>query len=336
MIFLKSSRRRGHGSNAPLLLLMAIVALCLNAARCQNQNLFQNRNNNGAAAASTANDDEDQYDMMSENDNESSGNGQDGNDEDITNNNNAAANSYEEELVKSPAQSVDKSPKKPVVKQSEKTPELEKKSQETQQQQQQPLQQQAKPQSITQKDYDATDYDQEQSNDYEQDSSDYDADKDASKTGDDADDASPSDEPQAAPSTSTPYAAVDNQRVTYQSSGSKLFIILTKPGIMAGIVGGAIIGVLTAILLIMFIVYRMRKKDEGSYALEETKKPLNAYDYRNCPTREFYAWGSISLSLSLCRFVSLGGFEDTLEETRISFSLSFFEKRICYIYIDFF
>ena len=105
---------------------------------------------------------------------------------------------------------------------------------------------------------------------------------------------------------------------------------------MAGIVGGAIIGVLTAILLIMFIVYRMRKKDEGSYALEETKKPLNAYDYRNCPTREFYAWGSISLSLSLGRFVSLGGFEDTLEETRISFSLSFFEKRICYIYIDFF
>lgn len=75
----------------------------------------------------------------------------------------------------------------------------------------------------------------------------------------------------------------------YESSRSKLLKIIIKPGILAGIVGGAIIGILTAILLIMFIVYRMKKKDEGSYALEETKKPLNAYDYRNCPTKEFYA-----------------------------------------------
>lgn len=76
---------------------------------------------------------------------------------------------------------------------------------------------------------------------------------------------------------------------TYQNNRSKLLNIIKKPGILAGIVGGAIIGILTAILLIMFIVYRMRKKDEGSYALEETKKPLNAYDYRHCPTKEFYA-----------------------------------------------
>lgn len=76
---------------------------------------------------------------------------------------------------------------------------------------------------------------------------------------------------------------------TRRSARDKLLTIISKPGILAGIVGGAIIGVLTAILLIMFIVYRMKKKDEGSYALEETKKPLNAYDYRNCPTKEFYA-----------------------------------------------
>lgn len=76
---------------------------------------------------------------------------------------------------------------------------------------------------------------------------------------------------------------------TQKSSPSKLWEIMAKPGILAGLVGGAIIGVLTAVLLIMFIVYRMKKKDEGSYALEETKKPLNAYDYRHCPTKEFYA-----------------------------------------------
>jgi hypothetical protein len=87
---------------------------------------------------------------------------------------------------------------------------------------------------------------------------------------------------------------VDNNKKTedkpiYPSSRYQLLSIITKPGILAGIVGGAIIGILTAILLIMFIVYRMRKRDEGSYALEESKKPLNAYDYRNCPTKEFYA-----------------------------------------------
>ena len=76
---------------------------------------------------------------------------------------------------------------------------------------------------------------------------------------------------------------------THKSGRSKFLSIIKKPGILAGLVGGAIIGLLTAGLLIMFIVYRMKKKDEGSYALEETKKPLNAYDYRHCPTKEFYA-----------------------------------------------
>ncbi len=87
--------------------------------------------------------------------------------------------------------------------------------------------------------------------------------------------------------TSAPMEA--ETETTRRTARDKLLTIISKPGILAGIVGGAIIGVLTAILLIMFIVYRMKKKDEGSYALEETKKPLNAYDYRNCPTKEFYA-----------------------------------------------
>jgi syndecan 2 len=73
-------------------------------------------------------------------------------------------------------------------------------------------------------------------------------------------------------------------------SRSHLISILKKPGILAGIIGGIVIGLLTAILLIMFVVYRMRKKDEGSYALaEDTKKPLSSYEYRNVPTKEFYA-----------------------------------------------
>lgn len=89
--------------------------------------------------------------------------------------------------------------------------------------------------------------------------------------------------------TNAPLLTVKEKKTTPKTARSKLLEIMAKPGILAGIVGGAIIGVLTAILLIMFIVYRMKKKDEGSYALEETKKPLNAYDYRHCPTKEFYA-----------------------------------------------
>ncbi|XP_035709894.1 syndecan isoform X2 [Folsomia candida] len=37
----------------------------------------------------------------------------------------------------------------------------------------------------------------------------------------------------------------------------------SQPGILAAIICGAIVGLLCAILLVMFVVYRMRKKDEG-------------------------------------------------------------------------
>ncbi|CAJ0610165.1 unnamed protein product [Cylicocyclus nassatus] len=63
-----------------------------------------------------------------------------------------------------------------------------------------------------------------------------------------------------------------------------------KPGIFAAVVGGTVVGLLTAILLVMFIVYRMRKKDEGSYALEEPKpRPYASYAYTKASTKEFYA-----------------------------------------------
>lgn len=50
------------------------------------------------------------------------------------------------------------------------------------------------------------------------------------------------------------------------------------------------VGLLCAILVVMFIVYRMRKKDEGSYALDEPKRSpaVNSYA-KNTNNREFYA-----------------------------------------------
>jgi hypothetical protein len=57
------------------------------------------------------------------------------------------------------------------------------------------------------------------------------------------------------------------------------------------VIGGAVVGLLCAILVVMFIVYRMRKKDEGSYALDEPKRSPTANSYaKSAQSREFYAW----------------------------------------------
>lgn len=60
-----------------------------------------------------------------------------------------------------------------------------------------------------------------------------------------------------------------------------------EPGIMAAIIAGAVVGLFVCILLTMFIVYRMRKKDEGSYPLDEPTK--SNYSYTKAPDKEFYA-----------------------------------------------
>jgi len=59
----------------------------------------------------------------------------------------------------------------------------------------------------------------------------------------------------------------------------------SQPGILAAIICGAIVGLLCAILLVMFIVYRMRKKDEGSYVLDDSKRTSSSYG----KAKEFFA-----------------------------------------------
>jgi len=72
-------------------------------------------------------------------------------------------------------------------------------------------------------------------------------------------------------------------------AGDRQASFFAQPGILAAVIGGAVVGLLCAILLVMFIVYRMRKKDEGSYALEEPKRNSpNSHPY-NKSSREFYA-----------------------------------------------
>ncbi|XP_030748460.1 syndecan [Sitophilus oryzae] len=63
----------------------------------------------------------------------------------------------------------------------------------------------------------------------------------------------------------------------------------SQPGILAAVIGGAVVGLLCAILVVMFIVYRMRKKDEGSYTVGEPKQSPNSTSYSRGTNKEFYA-----------------------------------------------
>lgn len=73
---------------------------------------------------------------------------------------------------------------------------------------------------------------------------------------------------------------------------NKLIINIMYICVLA-VIGGAVVGLLCAILVVMFIVYRMRKKDEGSYALDEPRRSpaAAAYPKAGAPhhNREFYA-----------------------------------------------
>lgn len=63
--------------------------------------------------------------------------------------------------------------------------------------------------------------------------------------------------------------------------------------LFVAVIGGAVVGLLCAILVVMFIVYRIRKKDEGSYPLEEMKRCPTYNPYMKPTHREFFAWAAL-------------------------------------------
>jgi len=101
------------------------------------------------------------------------------------------------------------------------------------------------------------------------------------------------------PTTSTTIRSFTTKRVPVASTArpeahnpipvNRPASFFAQPGILAAVIGGAVVGLLCAILLVMFIVYRMRKKDEGSYALDDSKRSHNVNSYSKPPNREFYA-----------------------------------------------
>jgi len=81
----------------------------------------------------------------------------------------------------------------------------------------------------------------------------------------------------------TPYDIDQDQEVLKTSSVFESGHFLT-----AAIIGGCI-GFLFAVALIMLLLYRMRKKDEGSYALDDQKKHGAPPAYQYTQGQEYYA-----------------------------------------------
>jgi len=64
---------------------------------------------------------------------------------------------------------------------------------------------------------------------------------------------------------------------------------------IAAAIGGSVLILVMIVLMLMFCIYRMRKKDEGSYSLDE---PRQTFNYTRAKDQEFFAW---SLRRIRCR-----------------------------------
>uniref|UniRef100_A0A3Q2C7G4 Syndecan n=1 Tax=Cyprinodon variegatus TaxID=28743 RepID=A0A3Q2C7G4_CYPVA len=88
------------------------------------------------------------------------------------------------------------------------------------------------------------------------------------------------DQNQLTSSTRSPGSALETVEVRTET-------LFQRTEVLAAVIAGGVIGFLFAIFLILLLVYRMRKKDEGSYDLGERKASGAAY--QKAPTKEFYA-----------------------------------------------
>ncbi|XP_048209937.1 syndecan-4-like [Perognathus longimembris pacificus] len=80
-----------------------------------------------------------------------------------------------------------------------------------------------------------------------------------------------------------PFGDEDVSNRVSMSSTAQGSNIFARTEVLAALIVGGVVGILFAVFLILLLVYRMKKKDEGSYDLG--KKPI----YKKAPTNEFYA-----------------------------------------------
>lgn len=78
----------------------------------------------------------------------------------------------------------------------------------------------------------------------------------------------------------TPSDEVDTNVLMASTSNESMF---QRTEVLAALIAGGAVGLVFAVLLVLLLIYRMKKKDEGSYEL--AKKPI----YTKAPTAEIYA-----------------------------------------------
>lgn len=65
--------------------------------------------------------------------------------------------------------------------------------------------------------------------------------------------------------------------------------ILDRKEVLGGVIAGGLVGLILAVCLVGFMLYRMKKKDEGSYSLEEPKQANGGAYQKPTKQEEFYA-----------------------------------------------
>ncbi|XP_049440030.1 syndecan-2-like [Epinephelus fuscoguttatus] len=91
---------------------------------------------------------------------------------------------------------------------------------------------------------------------------------------------------------------LDNELMANSGRGSRIYEMDSpeevtsenmweRTEVLAAVIACGVVGFLCAVFLLALLAYRMKKKDEGSYDLGDTKVSTTAY--QKAPTKEFYA-----------------------------------------------
>ncbi|XP_078722594.1 syndecan-2-B-like isoform X2 [Lampetra fluviatilis] len=84
--------------------------------------------------------------------------------------------------------------------------------------------------------------------------------------------------------TSAPPPSLSSNIEKSNSQGQGFF---DKTEVLAAVIAGGAVGILLAVLLVVLLVHRLKKKDAGSYALEQNKSYQAGY--QKAPPQEIYA-----------------------------------------------
>ncbi|XP_007937477.1 syndecan-1 [Orycteropus afer afer] len=95
------------------------------------------------------------------------------------------------------------------------------------------------------------------------------------------------------PGDNTVVAAVEpdqrNQAPVDQGATGASQGLLDRKEVLGGVIAGGLVGLIFAVCLVGFMLYRMKKKDEGSYSLEEPKQANGGAYQKPTKQEEFYA-----------------------------------------------